>query len=261
MDQIYKLNITQNEKIVVLDLVNKLIEVNEVEAVLFVGSVVKGVYNKNKSGIDLIVLIKEDSMDSMIIREINKKGLEFYKSDDIYILNNMLISIHIQKYQFYIQYLESIITSEATEVVQKDWVIGGVYKEVILDDIANAIIVYDQIGSITELSHRLKNKYQLGKKFGNSLISQLKNKLILTKNQYDEGNMILFHIGFWECIELTERLYCHEHKIYNRGFKHVLKQKEFLERFDLVNFDYDSVQTLKMNYILEKIYVEYGVSK
>ena len=43
-------------------------------------------------------------------------------------------------YNSYLKYLASIITSEAMEIVLKDWTIGGVCKEVILDDIANAKI-------------------------------------------------------------------------------------------------------------------------
>lgn len=258
MDQIHKLNITYTDKIVVLELVKKLIAINIVEAVFLVGSIVKGNYKKNKSGIDLIVLIQEDSTEYMLIEEVSKKDMKFYKRDDIYVLDNTAICIHIQRYQTYLMYLESIITSEAPEIVQKDWTIGGVYREVILDDIANAIVLYDKKQLITKFSKKIKSIYQLGEKFGNSLKYQLKNKVNLTKKQYNEGNMILFHIGFWECLELIERLYCHKHKVYNQGFKHVIRQKEFLNEFNLTCFNNNTIKIWDMKDILEKIYEKYG---
>lgn len=156
-------------------------------------------------------------------------------------------------YNSYVKYLESIITSEAMEIVLKDWTIGGVCKEVILDDIANAKIFFDERGNIAELSHKLKKEYLLSDSYGRSLIVQLKNKINLTMMQYDEQNIILFHIGFWECIVLAERLYCHKMKIYNPGFKHILKQKNFLRRFDLNDIDLKNVYTIKMKEILENL--------
>lgn len=115
---------------------------DDVASVLLVGSIVKskGVYKQKKSGIDLIVLINEKSSDYKIIKRLREVGLDFYLSDDIFILKGTLISIYIEMYNSYVKYLESIITSEAMEIVLKDWTIGGVCKEVILDDIANAKI-------------------------------------------------------------------------------------------------------------------------
>lgn len=251
----------EEEKIVALDLASKLMRISEVTSVLFVGSLVKKVYRKNKSGIDLIVLIEDFCEDSLILNELNLQGYDFYKSDDIYILDKTLISIYIQKYQSYIKYLESIIMSEALPVVVKDWTIGGVCAEVILGDIANAIIVYDKNGSITELSERLKNEYHLGKKFEDSLFCQLKNKMKLTVNQYYENNMILFHIGFWECIELVERIYCHKKAMYNLGFKHISVEKEFLEMFNLANIGNDCISKKTMYSILEEICVKYEIKE
>jgi len=42
-------------------------------------------------------------------------------------------------------------------------------------------------------------------------------------------------------------------KIYNPGFKHILKQKNFLRRFDLNDIDLKNVYTIKMKEILEKL--------
>jgi hypothetical protein len=58
------------------------------------------------------------------------------------------------------------------EIVLKDWTIGGVCKEVILDDIANAKIFFDERGNIAELSHKLKKEYLLSDSYGRSLIYQ-----------------------------------------------------------------------------------------
>ena len=45
-------------------------------------------------------------------------------------------------------------------------------------------------------------------------------------------------------IVLAIRLYCHKMKIYNPGFKHILKQKNFLRRFDLNDIDLKNVYTI-----------------
>lgn len=255
MYRIDNVNLEEEERIIVSRLIGSLVKLDDVASVLLGGSIVKskGVYKQKKSGIDLIVLINEKSSDYKIIKRLREVGLDFYLSDDIFILKGTLISIYIEMYNSYVKYLESIITSEAMEIVLKDWTIGGVCKEVILDDIANAKIFFDERGNIAELSHKLKKEYLLSDSYGRSLIVQLKNKINLTMMQYDEQNIILFHIGFWECIVLAERLYCHKMKIYNPGFKHILKQKNFLRRFDLNDIDLKNVYTIKMKEILEKL--------
>lgn len=142
MYRIDNVNLEEEERIIVSRLIGSLVKLDDVASVLLVGSIVKskGVYKQKKSSIDLIVLINEKSSDYKIIKRLREVGLDFYLSDDIFILKGTLISIYIEMYNSYVKYLESIITSEAMEIVLKDWTIGGVCKEVILDDIANAKI-------------------------------------------------------------------------------------------------------------------------
>lgn len=257
MDKIEHLDIPIDEKAILSKLIDALTEMEAVSAVFLVGSIVKGLYKKTKSGIDLIVLIKDNYSDYKIIERLRKSKFDFFLSDDIFILRGTLISLFIQNYDSYLEYLNSIITSDAMEIVLKDWTIGGVCKEVILHDIANALFFYDVNGKITELSHKLKNEYVLSDAYGKSLVVQLKRKLQLTMMQYDEFNMILFQIGFWECIELVERLYCHEMKVYNPGFKHILAQGDFGNRVSMEEACFNNIYTIKMKNILEKINAEY----
>ena len=147
MYRIDNVNLEEEERIIVSRLIGSLVKLDDVASVLLVGSIVKskGVYKQKKSGIDLIVLINEKSSDYKIIKRLREVGLDFYLSDDIFILKGTLI------------------------------------------------------------------------------------------------------------IVLAERLYCHKMKIYNPGFKHILKQKNFLRRFDLNDIDLKNVYTIKMKEILEKL--------
>lgn len=180
------------------------------------------------------VLVKPDGMNKEI------------KDEIIQTIQNRSISVvKQQKICLTVSDIENIWPYTQSDIVSRQ-----LFMNYLLDKVC--LLLYLE-SSKESLSHKLKKEYLLSDSYGRSLIVQLKNKINLTMMQYDEQNIILFHIGFWECIVLAERLYCHKMKIYNPGFKHILKQKNFLRRFDLNDIDLKNVYTIKMKEILEKL--------
>lgn len=257
IEQLSKIEIPEKENLI--DIANGLLAYKEIAAVLIVGSLVKGLYVSNVSGIDLIVLINDGGSEEEVIDILGDRRRFFYASDDIYVSRDSAVTLYIRNYNQYAEYLMSIVNSEAEAAILKDWAIGGVYKEVILDDISQAIIIFDDRGDILDLSNKLKCDYLLGDKFGNSLKRQLDNKMKITMDNANAGNNFMFAIGFWECVEIAERIFCHENRVYNKGVKHVMQQNDFLESVGLTDVKINTEEIEQMKKVLRGLAEKYEI--
>lgn len=224
------------------------------DAVIIIGSIAKGLYNLNNSSIDLIILTKKLISKTKLLDVLKQYNLNFYQSDDIYILEKTNISIYIKDYNCYLEYLKNIILNKNNEVVVKEWAIGGVVKDVILDDISKAIFLYDSRNDFLKLANMLKETYVIATNVGGELVYQLIKKVDLTLSQFYAKNYLLGQIGFFESIVLLERLYCHENRMYNPGFKHVIKNnEEFICKYNLNVINQTEICVNDMVEILEEV--------
>ena len=257
--RIFKSRLSENDKNLIGRVLNTVKKMQVVEALVVIGSVVKDLYVQGKSGIDLLLLKKVSVSDLDIIRELSQKNMIFEKYDDIYMLKDTLLSIHIQSYDNYIEYLTSILDLSKTEIEVKEWTIGGVCSDVILDDISKGIIFCDKRKKLAKLANKTGTHYYFDNEFKDILIKQLNKKLDLTRNEYEERNYLLFQVGFFECIEIVERIYCHEKRSYNKGFKHVAKESEFLNKYKLTFLNNSQININDMQETLKFISSQYGV--
>lgn len=245
-----------------LGLVDKILSsvtrMEAVEALTIIGSIAKGLYVQGKSGIDLLLLKNKYVSESDVIEELSSNGFTFEKSDDIFLLKDTLISIHIQSYDYYIDYLSSVMNLSECEIRVKEWTIGGVCRDVILDDISKSIILYDKRERFSRFANKIGIKYCFGNEFRNILLYQLYTKINLTNKEFKEQNYFLFQIGFFECIEIVERIYCHDKKSYNKGFKHVVKEFDFLIDYKLMYLNNLQIDVGDMKKTLDLILKKYG---
>ncbi len=157
------------------------------------------------------------------------------KSDDSFrfFLNDIEFGITYFEHKNFYNHLNRLINGnpESLSIINRPWVIGGKIQEVLLTDIANSNILFDQSSrkKFTCIKNKLKKEFP--KRFQNNLLLELKNeiqtKLVLTEKSLRQKNKLIFYTGISDiCIALIRYIYTKNNN-YLSSLKHVYKSYPF----------------------------------
>ena len=207
----------------------------EVLACCLIGSLARNEYVLGQSDIDILLLVSDTEIMKIIVA-VNKRyllGLRFENNIYSGYIGKNAISIAVRQYDKFLSHILKIMDAKYLISIFQPWVIGGEIPEVILSDIVSAIIFSDKKGELNRLQKILQAKFPenlatIGKL---KLKKALNMKCIQAINCLETGKTFLGVLGMYEAVILLSRIYCIKNKKYHPGFKHIIKDKKFINTY------------------------------
>ncbi len=203
-----------------------------------IGSVARKTYRPLKSDIDILILISGGN-DENLLSLAQKHIDDLHYENGIYAgrIESTPVSIALRDYSGFIRHIGSIMAADSLEMHVQPWVVGGEIPEVLLSDVASAIILSDRYGGFREIQKTLRQGYpdKLHNDGRALLMEELRMKCMVALSHFHSGNSFLGDYGLAEVIVILSRVHYMEEKMYHPGFKHTLDDACFIRKHGLDN--------------------------
>jgi tRNA nucleotidyltransferase (CCA-adding enzyme) len=223
---------------------------------MIIGSVAKGLFKQDISDIDLLFLHADNFDEKEVIKFIRNEGYDVINYNELYSINGYKHQINIcyKNSKDFVDLIKNILNGEEFEAINRSWVIGGEIKDVLLQDLENVIIFFNKNQELENFLKNINNsKIEFFKKSVDFLSNELSDKIKLCKLAIERKEFLLVYIGFGEIVCLLSRLHCSRNQIYNPGLKHIIKDKEFIEYYELAELLLDDYNMLKIIEYIDKL--------
>lgn len=207
---------------------------DEVQAMSIIGSLAKGHYSES-SDIDILVLVKckDFSLEKCKVYS-DELGFHAELKDDAYdfVYNNRNFSLLFKDCDIFLDDIQDIMDGGQLEIVFKPWAYGGMLTDVLLLDVRNEIIVFDEDGRLKDYSESLKRKYP--QKLANALLDYnrdfIRSRIKALKRF--SGNPLVSEIIKEELMVSFVRYTYASKGAFNPGLKHIFGKDNlpFLEK-------------------------------
>lgn len=163
-------------------------------------------FNKNFNDIDMLILHNWNK--GSFLKEIKKKYWDYKIIDDSLRLkiDNTEFWLVYKNYRSFLNTILKIINWKNINRVNKEWAIWGYLPEIILNDLHNMSIIYDNNLKISKLKNNLKD-YPIN--FKNNLLRSLKSEILIKYDFYIKSKWFNKNLAFYDInIAIIRYLYC-----------------------------------------------------